>query len=264
MVTGHVPNAVPLDLALEVGMDCNEHLMGFGVALHERARGPVAEEGWGRFLVDSGSGWLAYDELSEEGTRAMAFSLQGHDHHSLEEIFEKHAKVLGDARILGATLYGAGGERLLTFGEAPSLAPPDLNLDRIERGSRLDGEISAVNGRIAVGGGSKVANDVDNVNGEIELAGSEIGGSLTTVNGDVELADGAVIRGDLVVERPGGSGWDHDNRKPRIVIGPGSRVEGVIRLEREVGLYISESAEVGGVEGEMGIDDAVRFSGKRP
>ena len=85
-----------------------------------------------------------YDELAEEGTRAMAFSLQGHDHHSLEEIFEKRAKVLRDARILGATLYGADGERLLTFGEAPSLAPPDLNLDRIERGSRLDGGIYEV------------------------------------------------------------------------------------------------------------------------
>jgi hypothetical protein len=51
---------------------------------------------------------------------------------------------------------------------------------------------------------------------------------------------------------------------PRIVIGPGSRVEGVIHLEREVKLYISESAEVGGVEGVMTLDDATRFSGKKP
>ena len=48
------------------------------------------------------------------------------------------------------------------------------------------------------------------------------------------------------------------------MIGPGSRVEGVIRLQREVELFISESAEVGGVEGEMGMDDAVRFSGNSP
>jgi len=41
-------------------------------------------------------------------------------------------------------------------------------------------------------------------------------------------------------------------------------VEGVIDLEREVKLYISDSAEVGGVKGVMTMDDAVRFSGKRP
>ena len=136
---------------------------------------------------------------------------------------------------------------------------------RVGVDSDVDGEITAVNGRIAVGGGSKVARDIENVNGEIELSGSEIGGSVTTVNGDVELAEGAVIRGDLVIEKPGGWGWSNNNsRKPRIVVGPGSRIEGVIRLEREVELYISESAEVGGVEGKMSMDDAVRFSGKKP
>ena len=41
--------------------------------------------------------------------------------------------------------------------------------------------------------------------------------------------------------------WKENSRKPRIVIGPGTRVEGKIRLEREVKLYISETAEVGGV-----------------
>jgi len=51
---------------------------------------------------------------------------------------------------------------------------------------------------------------------------------------------------------------------PEIVIGPGSVVKGKIILEREVKLYISESAEVGGVEGTMSMDDAVRFSGEHP
>jgi hypothetical protein len=35
-------------------------------------------------------------------------------------------------------------------------------------------------------------------------------------------------------------------------------------LEREVKLYISDSAEVGGVEGKMSMSDAVRFSGDHP
>ena len=75
---------------------------------------------------------------------------------------------------------------------------------------------------------------------------------------------GGGIEGDLIVEKPGGWGWNKESNIPRVVIGPGSRVEGTIRLEREVKLYISESAEVGGVEGEMTMDDAVRFRGKRP
>jgi len=134
----------------------------------------------------------------------------------------------------------------------------------IEIGSDVvvDGEVSAVNGRISVGGGSKVANGLGNVNGDIELEGSEVGGDVSTINGDIELAEGAVVMGDVVVEEPGG--WNNSKGMPRVVIGPGSRVEGVIRLERKVKLYISESAEVGGVEGEMTLDDAVRFSGKRP
>ena len=128
----------------------------------------------------------------------------------------------------------------------------------------VDGEIDVVNGKIAVGSGSRVTDDVSNVNGEFQIEGTEIGGDLSTVNGDVWLMNGSVLQGDLVVEKPGGWGNKNRKRKPRIVIGPGSRVEGVVVLEREVELYISESAEVGGVSGTMGIDDAIRFSGDRP
>ncbi len=68
-----------------------------------------------------------------------------------------------------------------------------------------------------------------------------------------------------MVEKSSGWGWGKSrSRKPRIVIGPGSRVQGAIILKREVELYISDTAEVGGVEGEMTMDDAVRFSGDRP
>ena len=106
---------------------------------------------------------------------------------------------------------------------------------------------------------------VENVNGSIELDGSEVGGDIKTVNGDVDLTDGAVLRGDLVIEKPGGWGWkDNKKRRPRITIGPGSIIEGNIDLEREVELYISESAQVGGVTGVMSMDDAERFSGNRP
>jgi hypothetical protein len=166
----------------------------------------------------------------------------------------------------GATVGDAetvnGGLRVADNAKSQNLSTVNGSI-RVAGQVSVAGEVSAVNGRIILGGGSKVANDVGNVNGEIELNGSEVGGDLSTVNGDIDLADGAVIKGNLIVEKPGG--WSNkNNRKPRIVIGPGSRVEGVIRLEREVELYISESAEVGGVEGVMSMDDAVRFSGKKP
>ncbi len=136
---------------------------------------------------------------------------------------------------------------------------------RVDESAMIDGYIEAVNGSIDVEKGTTIDRDVSNVNGKIELTGSQIGGDLSTVNGDVILADGTVLRGDLIVEKPGGWNWGwKKNKPPKVVIGPGSRVLGRIKLEREVELYISETAEVGGVEGEMSMSDAMRFSGDRP
>ena len=79
------------------------------------------------------------------------------------------------------------------------------------------------------------------------------------------MSDASVVKGDIIIEKPGMWNRNGNNDKlPVIVIGPGSVVEGSIVLEREVKLYISESAEVGGVEGKMSMSDAVRFSGDHP
>ncbi|MEX2494663.1 MAG: hypothetical protein WD448_01170 [Woeseia sp.] len=128
----------------------------------------------------------------------------------------------------------------------------------------VDGEVSVVNGRINLQPGSSVGQDVSNVNGSIHIGGGEIGGDLTTVNGDVTLSDNALVQGDLVVRKPRTGDFDAGRRKPTVVIGPGARVAGTIRLEQEVELYISDSAQFGGVSGVMTLDDAVRFSGRRP
>lgn len=135
---------------------------------------------------------------------------------------------------------------------------------RLGQNVTVGGEIEVVNGRISLDTGTTVADGVSNVNGEILLTGAEVGGDLSTVNGDVTLNDGSTLRGDLIVEKPGGWGWKNNKRRPIIIIGPDSRVLGNIILEREVELFISESAEVGGVSGEMSMDDAVRFSGSSP
>ncbi len=136
---------------------------------------------------------------------------------------------------------------------------------RIGGDATIGGSVSVVNGKIRSGAGTQVTGSVSNVNGEIEIEGTTIGGDLSTVNGDVTLTDDAILQGDLVVEQPGGWRWNRENRrKPRIVIGPGTQVVGELRLEREVELFISDTASVGGVSGKMSLEDAIPFSGKRP
>lgn len=157
-----------------------------------------------------------------------------------------------------------GGLKLADNVKAEGLSTVNGGI-RVGEESTIDGEITAVNGRITVEKGTSVSDNVGNVNGEIDLNGAVIDGDLSTVNGDIDLADGSVVKGDIIVEKPSGWSWGNDNKRmPRVVIGPGSRVEGTIILERKVKLFISETADVGGVSGEMSMEDAVRFSGDRP
>ncbi len=177
--------------------------------------------------------------------------------------------VNGSVRVhSGATIENAktvnGGLKIADNVTADSLSTVNGGIN-VGESSTINGSIEAVNGRIGMERGSKVARGIENVNGEIELSGAEVGRDVVTVNGDIDVADGTVVRGDIRVEKPSGWNWGKEKRrKPRIVIGPGSTVEGVIDLEREVELFISEDASVGGVTGVMSMDDAVRFSGKRP
>lgn len=157
-----------------------------------------------------------------------------------------------------------GGLKLADNVRAENLSTVNGGI-RVGEKSTINGEVSAVNGRITLENGTSVSEDVGNVNGEIDLNGAEIGGNLSTVNGDIDLSDRSLVKGDIIVEEPSGWSWGSGKkREPRIVIGPGSRVEGTIILERKVKLFISETAEVGGISGEMSMDDAVRFSGDRP
>jgi predicted acyltransferase (DUF342 family) len=172
-------------------------------------------------------------------------------------------RVDADARIEDAETVN-GAVRLAAGVTAQDVSSVNGTIDLAENVT-VDGEVSVVNGKIVIGAGSEVSKDVSNVNGEMQIAGTSIGGDLATANGDVTLTDNSVLRGNLIVEKPNGRLWNRaDRRKPRIVIGPGVRIQGNIELEREVELYISDSAQVGGVTGAMTMEQAVRFSGERP
>lgn len=168
----------------------------------------------------------------------------------------------------GASIENAstvnGGVRIAENVHAENLSTVNGGV-KVGESAVVDGEIEAVNGGISVKKGARIGQSVSNVNGQIDLSGAEVGGDVSTVTGDVNVVDGSVVKGDLIVEKPSNWGWGNKkNRKPRIVIGPGSTVAGVIDLEREVELYISATANVGGVSGVMSMDDAVRFDGDKP
>ena len=172
-------------------------------------------------------------------------------------------RINNDARVQDVSTVN-GALRVSSGVRAKNLSTVNGSI-RVDENVTIDGWIEAVNGSIGVRKGSKVAKSVSNVNGEIELVASEVHGDLATVNGDIELSEGAILHGDIIVEKPGG--WHFGFRKswaPIIVIGPDSRVLGKIRLEREVKLYISDTAEVGGVAGVISRSDAILFSGTRP
>lgn len=157
-----------------------------------------------------------------------------------------------------------GGLRIDSGTKTETLSTVNGAIDVAENVT-VDGEIEAVNGAIDLGKGSSVRRNVSNVNGEIELHASTVGGDVSTVTGDVGLSGGAQVMGDIIIEKPNGWGWNgNKSLVPEVVIGPGSKVHGEIRVKRVVNLYISDSAEVGGVRGEMSMDDAIRFSGERP
>ena len=170
---------------------------------------------------------------------------------------------IGDRSVIEDADTVNGSVKISDYVQARNLNTTNGNINIGENVS-IDGHVSTTNGDITVEMNTTVADDLGNTNGDIELAGARIGGTVSTTNGDIELSDGAVISGDIIVERARGWNWGGMRQRPRIVIGPGCRVEGEIRLEREVRLYISESAEVGGVSGEMTMDDAEMFSGSRP
>jgi hypothetical protein len=127
----------------------------------------------------------------------------------------------------------------------------------------IDGDVSTVNGSITLERSTVVGGEVGNVNGTIMVDGAKVEDDVRTVTGDISLRE-AVVEGDLLIEEPGMWSNRGKKRKPRVIIGPGSRVEGSIIIEHEVELFISETAEVGSVTGVMSLEDATTFSGDEP
>jgi DUF4097 and DUF4098 domain-containing protein YvlB len=126
-------------------------------------------------------------------------------------------------------------------------------------GARVARAVTTVNGSMKLKSGAEVTGRVSNVNGQIALTDAHVAGGLRTVAGDIDITGASHVEGGIVVEKS--TGWlNWDPRKPRIVIGPGAVVEGPLRFEREVRLYVSDKATVGPISGTT----AIAFSGAQP
>lgn len=113
----------------------------------------------------------------------------------------------------------------------------------------VSGGLETVNGSIFADRGSRIGGDIETVNGAIGLVGSVVGGSIETVNGDITVGIDSVVNGGVKVTRPSFGISLTPPRKPRIIIGPNAVVEGPLVFERDVTLYVHESARIGPVTG---------------
>ena len=112
----------------------------------------------------------------------------------------------------------------------------------------VQGAVSTVNGAVALSRGTRVAGRVGTVNGRISLTETTVGDGLETVNGDIDIGANSRVDGGILVEK--NQGWSSGKqRNPKITIGAGAVVNGTLRFERPVDLYLSPTAKIGPLEG---------------
>ena len=127
-------------------------------------------------------------------------------------------------------------------------------------GAHVSGSVASVNGELTLGEGAEVAGALSNVNGEIMLTGAHVGGGIRTINGSMNITGASHVEGGILMKQPSGLVVETNKDVPRIVIGPGATVQGELRFERKVQLYVSDKATIGTVTGATPIP----FTGDTP
>ena len=128
------------------------------------------------------------------------------------------------------------------------------------KGAHLSGAASSVNGEMTLSDGADIAGALTNVNGKITLTSAHVGGGIKTVNGSMSITGTSKVEGGILVQKPSSELLHFGQDVPRIVIGPGATVQGELRFERKVELYVSDKATIGTVVGAI----AVPFTGDSP
>jgi DUF4097 and DUF4098 domain-containing protein YvlB len=152
-----------------------------------------------------------------------------------------------------------GGIRIGAHATADSLTTVNGNIV-LGAGARVARTAQSVNGGVALRDGAQVTGAVSNVNGKIELTGAHVAGGIKTVNGSIAIFGPSHVEGGILVQKSGGQFIHFGNDVPRIEIGPGASVQGDLRFEHEVKLYVSDHATIGPVTGATPIP----FTGDTP
>lgn len=132
---------------------------------------------------------------------------------------------------------------------------------RVATNVTMNDDVSTVNGSIFVDRGGNIRGDVETVNGAIGLVDTDVSGGIETVSGDVTVGVGSHVSGGIHYQKPGKRWISLGKPKPpHVVIGPNARVDGPLRFEHEVVLYVHATARTGPVTGAT----AVRYDGPTP
>jgi carbonic anhydrase/acetyltransferase-like protein (isoleucine patch superfamily) len=173
---------------------------------------------------------------------------------------------IDDRAVVGRASTVNGSIKLGSGATASGLSTVNGSL-QVQEEARISGDVSTVNGSVSLGKRADVAGDVSTVNGTIRLDQASIHGKLESTNGGIDVGEGSRVDGGILMHscrRNGGSGLsgcdDYRSRHPRVVIHANATVQGVLKFEREVELYVSDKATIGRVEGATPI----RFSGSEP
>lgn len=166
------------------------------------------------------------------------------------------AVTVGDgAKIKGATTVNGS----ITFGSnvTAESAKTVNGAVKIGESTHVSGPVLTVNGEVTLAKSADVQGKVANVNGAIHLASAHVGGGIGTVAGDIDVGSGSRVEGGIHVES---STFNSSMKVPRIVIGPDAVVQGTLKFDHEVKLYVSDTATIGPVEGAT----PEKFSGDQP
>jgi DUF4097 and DUF4098 domain-containing protein YvlB len=131
--------------------------------------------------------------------------------------------------------------------------------------TQVQGPVGTVNGALSIGKRSVIDEDISTVNGRIIVLESQIKGGISTVSGDITVGANSHVYGGILVEKPSGNwGWSWGKQlPPRIIIGPNARVDGELRFEREVELYVHTTAKTGKVTGAKVLSYTDKVPAKR-
>lgn len=127
-------------------------------------------------------------------------------------------------------------------------------------GTHVSGSAGSVNGDLTLQDSAEISGSLSNVNGKIAMTAAHVGGGISTVDGNISIMGASHVDGGISVKKPSGFGLSFGEDVPTIVIGPGATVQGDLRFERKVRLFVSDKATIGPVTGAT----PVPFTGDNP